>query len=173
MRTKKICQWIIQLFLSIIIIHNANLVFAADCGGWTRCKCGDNLVTDHIMDYDLSDCQDVGITIGNNNIMLDCNGHTIDGDYPSSDPDSHDYGIYINGKTGVTVKNCRVREFLGGIYIAGASNNILNDNTIMKNGSGIWMDNSKFNTFSSNTICQNVFLDFYFLSGSDNQGSGN
>jgi len=48
--------------------------------------CGDTITTDTTLDSDLVNCPNNGIVIGANNITLDLNGHTIDGDGAPVDP---------------------------------------------------------------------------------------
>ena len=43
-------------------------------------SCGDTITTDTTLDSDLVDCPTNGIVIGADNVTLDLNGHTIDGD---------------------------------------------------------------------------------------------
>jgi hypothetical protein len=43
-------------------------------------NCGDTITTDVKLDRDLVDCPGNGLVIGADNIDLDLNGHTIDGD---------------------------------------------------------------------------------------------
>jgi len=49
-------------------------------------SCGDRITTDTMLDSDLVNCPDNGIVIGADNITLDLNGHTIDGDGTLVDP---------------------------------------------------------------------------------------
>ena len=48
--------------------------------------CGDTITTDTTLDSDLANCPNNGIVIGADNITLDLNGHTIDGDGALVDP---------------------------------------------------------------------------------------
>jgi len=54
------------------------------------------------------------ISITGNNVIFDCDGHTIDGD------DVANYGIYIYRSSAsvsnVTVKNCRITDWYNGLY---------------------------------------------------------
>ena len=43
-------------------------------------KCGDTITKDTTLHKDLVDCPNNGIVIGADNVTLDLNGHTIDGD---------------------------------------------------------------------------------------------
>ncbi len=102
--------------------------------------CGETIFTDTKLANDLIDCPNVGIVIGADNITLDLNGHTIDGDAapvegcPADEP--CDVGIVntanegarpVNGPghSGVTIKNGSVREFEMGFYGFGIRSNRL------------------------------------------------
>jgi parallel beta-helix repeat protein len=81
--------------------------------------CGDTITTDATLHKDLVNCPNNGILIGADNVTLNLNGHTIDGDgTPDSgcDPvtDFCDIGVAFE-HDGVTVKHGSVREFEGGI----------------------------------------------------------
>jgi parallel beta-helix repeat protein len=84
------------------------------------------------------------ITFYGSNVEFDGGGHTIDGDDSGTD-----YGIYMNGKSGNTVKNCDVRDFHHGIYLSSSSGNTVSRNTANSNtGSGIYLFNSASNTIA-------------------------
>jgi large repetitive protein len=100
-------------------------------------SCGEIITTDTKLANDLTNCPRHGIVIGADNITLDLNGHTIDGDgvlfepCPADEP--CDVGIAnsgirdgrpFNGEgyDGVTIKNGSVREFAEvGIYVTHTS----------------------------------------------------
>ncbi|RLJ02329.1 MAG: hypothetical protein DRP11_03150, partial [Candidatus Aenigmatarchaeota archaeon] len=72
------------------------------------------------------------MNISANNVTLDCQGHTIDGD------DVADYGIYISRSptqtTNITLRNCIVSDWDSyGIYIHQAKNNTLENLSIVSN----------------------------------------
>ena len=83
------------------------------------------------------------------NKTFDCQGYTIDGN-------GTDYGIYLNGKTGNTIKNCIITDFGYGIYLNGSSNNslIINNNISLNSYHGIFIM-SKDSPSSNNTITNN------------------
>jgi parallel beta-helix repeat protein len=90
--------------------------------------CGDTITADTTLDSDLLDCPNNGIVIGADEITLDLNGHTIDGDgTPAAgcDPDTEfcDVGVLNRGHDGVTVMHGSVREFLVGVWGLRASHN--------------------------------------------------
>lgn len=87
--------------------------------------CGDTITTDTTLDSDLVDCPNNGIIIGADDITLDLNGHTIDGDGQLVDPcpegEFCDAGLFADGHDGVTVMNGSVREFAFGVAVGSAS----------------------------------------------------
>ncbi len=98
-----------------------------------------------------------GICINNpanfNNKTFDCQGYTIDGV-----DNVNTYGIYLNGKTGNTIKNCIVTDFYYGIYLNSSSNNnTLTNNTANTNTFGIHLEFSSNNTLTNNTANTNTF----------------
>jgi large repetitive protein len=83
-------------------------------------SCGDTITTDTKLHQDLVNCPNVGILVGADNVTLDLNGHTIDGDgAPSSGCDPNvafcDIGVATESQRGVTVKNGFVRDFEAGV----------------------------------------------------------
>src|SRR6478735_1632289 len=82
--------------------------------------CGDTITADTTLHKDLVNCPNNGIEIGADNITLDLNGHTIDGDgTPSAgcDPATEfcDVGVVNFGHDGVTVMHGSLRQFGGGV----------------------------------------------------------
>ena len=88
--------------------------------------CGDTITTNTMLDSDLLDCPNNGIIIGADDITLDLNGHTIDGDGQLVDscPEGEfcDAGVFADGHDGVTVKNGSVRDFGTGVAVGSARN---------------------------------------------------
>lgn len=88
-------------------------------------RCGDTITTDTRLHADLVNCPGDGIVIGADNITLDLNGHTIDGDgVPLECPDEApcDIGVAnLDGHDGVTVIGGTVRQFRAGVFVAGGA----------------------------------------------------
>jgi parallel beta-helix repeat protein len=82
----------------------------------TNLVCGDTLTGSWTMVSKLA-CTGHGVTIGANNLVLDCAGFNIDGDGGSAD-----YGVIINGRNNITIKNCNLTDFGIGV-LASATNN--------------------------------------------------
>jgi parallel beta-helix repeat protein len=83
-------------------------------------SCGETITTDTTLDSDLVNCPNNGVIIAADDITLDLNGHTIDGD-GTPDPgcdrvhDFCDFGVAFANQDGVTVKDGSIREFEGGL----------------------------------------------------------
>jgi len=112
------------------------------------------------MIHDLINYPGNGIIIGADNITLDCNGHEIRG-YGMN------YGIYLNNKSGITIKNCVISGFKKGIYLEYSSKDILTNNTVNSNNYGIYLNYSSNNTITNNTANNNNY-GIYLQSSSNN-----
>lgn len=113
-------------------------------------SCGDTITKDIVLHNDLLDCTGNGLVVGADNITIDCNGHLIDGDGINAD-----HGIYLKGKSGVTIRGCTIRDFEDGVYLDSSSNNNLTDITLDSNNYGAYLDNSEHNTFWKNKFLDN------------------
>ena len=127
--------------------------------------CGTTITTDLTLNSDFT-CSGNGITIGADGITLDCAGHSIIG----SGTDLNDYtGIYLFGRTGVTIKNCVVTKFGGkGIFLSSSSSNIITNNNVNNNmGTGIFLLSSSNNNIINNNANDNTKPGIFLQSGSN------
>ena len=88
-------------------------------------KCGDTITADTTLHHDLVNCPNNGIIIGADDITLDLNGHTIDGDGTEAAGCNRrkefcDEGLPNFGHDGVTVMHGSVRDFAVGPEVAKA-----------------------------------------------------
>jgi len=84
------------------------------------------------------------------NKTFDCQGHTMEGT-------GFDYGIYLENKNNITIKNCNVMNYEYGIYLENSSHNTLRNNTANNNtGDGIYLSSSPHNTLINNTANSNT-----------------
>src|SRR5579864_2684857 len=107
--------------------------------------CGSDLFSDTTLFGDVGPCSDIGLRISNNNITLDCAGHTISG---TNTPFSA--GIVSAGFNGITIKNCNVTGFYQGTYIDFGSNVNLNNNVLNGNDFGIFVQRTSGMTITGN-----------------------
>jgi parallel beta-helix repeat protein len=94
------------------------------------------------------------IQIDEDNMTLDGAGHTVTG----PDTSTSGYGVYLNTRTSVTIKNINVQGFSWGLVLNNSSNNILTDNTSSYNpglGGGILVSSSNGNTLTGNIASNN------------------
>jgi parallel beta-helix repeat protein len=117
---------------------------------YTGPNCGDIITQDTVLDHDLLNCSGNGLVIGADNITLDGNGHTISGTLAEET-----YGIYSNGKSGITIRNCIITNFDLGIRFDSVSNSTIANNLIMNNTDGAFLYDSSNNVFHSNTVSDN------------------
>lgn len=123
--------------------------------------CGSDLFSDTTLSSDIGPCSTpVGLRISNNNITLDCAGHTITG---TSITDGS-AGIVSAGFSGITIKNCNITGFFQGIYIDFGSNVNLTDNTLNGNSFGIFVQRTSGMDITGNIANGNnpdgVFMGF-------------
>src|SRR3954447_4804674 len=91
----------------------------------SQVSCGDTITADTTLHHDLVNCPNNGIIIGADDITLDLNGHTIDGDGTEAvgcnrRKEFCDEGLPNFGHDGVTVMHGSVRDFAVGPEVAKA-----------------------------------------------------
>jgi parallel beta-helix repeat protein len=85
-------------------------------------------------------------------IQIDEDDLTLDGaGYTMTALATLDYGVYLYGRTGVTIKNLNIRNFRYGILLAYSTGNTLTGNTTSNNWRGIYLRYSSGNTLIDNT----------------------
>jgi parallel beta-helix repeat protein len=91
-----------------------------------------------------------------NNVTLDCQGYTIDGQYIE---DTYGINIFRNSETNTnfTIENCVLSDWDKGIYLSSAQNNTIGNNTLNHNKYyGISLGwKAKSNLIIGNTITNN------------------
>nr|QNO54192.1 hypothetical protein HDCMKPKE_00001 [Methanosarcinales archaeon ANME-1 ERB7] len=147
------------------------------CSGTITCDscadCSDKLsgMYDTVMlTTDIPNHAGTCITFGASDLVFDCDGHRIDGDDSGTD-----YGIYMSGKSGNTIKNCVVTDFHHGIYLTDSTGNTIYKNTANSNtGDGFHLSSSSGNTIAHfNEANSNDRYGIFLGSSSDNQVSFN
>ena len=134
------------------------------------------------------------IQIDSNGVTFDGNGHTITG--------SGTEGVYLSGRSGVTIKNMNIQGFSEGVtlsfsnnnylignnvtnitkgtsfyfgygfFLGSSNNNMIRGNNVSNNDDGITLYGSDNNTLSGNTANSNK-NNGIFLRGDNNTLSGN
>ncbi|NOQ55510.1 MAG: hypothetical protein GQ477_01750 [Nanohaloarchaea archaeon] len=111
------------------------------------------------------------MNISANNVTLDCQGHTIDGNSTI-----YTRGVYIYREsatnTNTTIKNCIITDWYRGVYLINAKNNTMTNNTANDNTYGFCMDSGSDNTLTNNTASSGHY-GFYLQSSSNNTLTSN
>lgn len=128
--------------------------------------CGSFVTTSTTLKSDVGPCSNNGLVVSGDNIILDCNGHSITGTSGSND------GILLVG-FGDTIKNCVVSGFRGAAFALSASSNLLVNNDAENNdGSGFSLSSSNFNQLKNNAAVNNG-VGFLFTSSDKNNLTNN
>ncbi len=123
--------------------------------------CGTVITADTTLTANVGPCPRGGLVIGADNVTLNLGGRTVFG----KDRTGDGAGILIDGHTGVTVTNGRVRAFDAGVVIVRGGSNTVQGITAQDNigslkgknelGDGITIRSSDGNTISANTAFHN------------------
>ncbi|MFZ5559889.1 MAG: right-handed parallel beta-helix repeat-containing protein [Patescibacteria group bacterium] len=138
---------------------------------WFQEEGGTIFIPDDCSDYgiwnpSISTCtltQDLieSIEITTDNIVFDCNGHTI------SAVSSH--GIYINDKEDIAIKNCIVTNSFYGLHLIYSSQNTITNNMLSNNqGPGLNIAYSSYNEITNNIINLNTWYGIRMIGAQDN-----
>src|SRR3972149_8640773 len=107
------------------------------------------------------------IIIAQDGVTLNGNGHTVTGGGTGT-------GILLNHRTGVTIKNLKVKNFTTGISVGGYSNNnIISGNSILHNNYGIELLGTGSNTVIRNIVSYNSRDGIRIWSSNNNALKGN
>jgi hypothetical protein len=122
-------------FLQALVVALAATTFLAVGNGralagahQSAVRCGDTITADTELTRNLVDCPGNGIVIGADDIELDLNGHTIDGDGVLGCTDFYacDFGVdNTAGHHGVTIEDGSIRDFATAVFVLGGNRNRL------------------------------------------------
>ena len=123
------------------------MTLGADQASASSVSCGETITADTTLDNDLVDCPNNGIVIGADNVMLDLNGHTVDGDgevfEPCQKKEFCDVGVVSEGHDGVTIKGGRFKEFFVGVSVIAAKRAHLRQLAVTRNILGVGVFDSR------------------------------
>ncbi len=142
--------------------------------GWvvSSCGCVLNMPGNYTLDSDLTETHGYDcIDVATDDVKLDCRGHSVTAEAPNWGMGIMLYNWNTGSLSGVTVENCNVSGFSGGIYAQGGlSDSAIRDSNFSSNqGFGIYFtgpcDN---NIISGNTASLNSGMGIQLGSGCDN-----
>src|SRR4051794_16461620 len=137
-------------------------------------SCGQTITQSVKLANDLSNCPNNGLVIGADDVTVDLNGHTIDGDgemvkHCSSDL-SCDVGVLNDGHTGVTIEGGKVREFFVGVVrLDGANHNRLRDLSSSENNFGLIVLSSGDSRIEKSSFVGNLYGGAIFFESAGNR----
>jgi len=88
-------------------------------GAQVGLSCGSTITADTTLTADIGPCPSFGLIVAADNVTLDLGGHRLFGTPQPLD----DAGIYMKGRSGVTVRNGTINAFDAGVAIEGGSAN--------------------------------------------------
>lgn len=97
------------------------------------------------------------IALERDNIVIDGAGYTLQGTYPYYSST----GIELLGRSNITIKNMRIKEFTVGIYLFESSRNSISANDITSNFAGFDFEVSNDNSISENNVADNWDVGIY------------
>jgi len=92
-----------------------------------KLDCGCIVAHNTVLERDMVNCTN-GLTIEEDNVVVDCDGHLIAGT---------GIGIIVLDRNGITIRNCNITGFGFGIALDRSSNSNLEGNTLDNNRTGI------------------------------------
>ena len=141
---------------------NGNIINGGDFAPLVPSLCGSTTIQDITLNSDILSCPGNGIIIGDDDITLDCQGHTITGSGTGS-------GILAQNRQNITIKNCIVQNFFYGIELDSTNQSLLLNNTADNNNDGFRLSgSSNSNIFTDNTANNNNAYGFFLLQSSNN-----
>jgi parallel beta-helix repeat protein len=126
--------------------------------------CGYTITSNTTLNGSMVGCTDAGIVFGANNIILDCNGYSIEG---VNDPDQD--GLVMSTISNSKVTNCQIKDFNRGIILeVNSSNNRISNTNINHQGEkGIEVSSSSNNIEISDVTITDANITGIYISESD------
>jgi len=91
-----------------------------------------------------------GIVVERNSIVFDGSGYTVEGAGTG-------YGVYLDGRNNVTIRNTDISNFDNSILLFSSSDDSISGNNMTNSGYGIVLDSSSNNTIDGNNMKSNNY----------------
>ncbi|MBW2984055.1 right-handed parallel beta-helix repeat-containing protein [Candidatus Woesearchaeota archaeon] len=121
------------------------------------CHCRSTITSDLYLTEDLV-CPDDGITVGADNVILDCQDNSIIGSGTGT-------GIYVDGSDSAIVRNCNIDNFDYGLIAKSAISGSITQITAENNNYGIMIDGGLSNSIYYSTVRYNQNDGFSLIGG--------
>lgn len=136
--------------------------------------CGGSIKSNLTLTGNLTCDTNRGLVIGAPNVLIDCNGYAI---LSNSTIGGDTIGIYSSSGSGITIRNCTVKNFNRAIALERGSNQFVYNNILLNNGEGIDLYNAANSRIIGNRIIQDSFsfgaLGVWIAGGNHNVVSNN
>ncbi|MFQ6125062.1 MAG: right-handed parallel beta-helix repeat-containing protein [Candidatus Heimdallarchaeota archaeon] len=137
-----------SLNIVVVIAFLSSAVFGAHAPTSVSTQAPLQISTDFTFTEDIH----VTIEVIADNLVIDGNGYTLQGPGPEFSPH---FGIYVKGRSGVTIKNIKIKDWRCGIFFNPASNSSISGNIFTNNQRCIWLLRATNNNISGNTLTTN------------------
>ncbi|MFH1221920.1 MAG: right-handed parallel beta-helix repeat-containing protein [Candidatus Micrarchaeota archaeon] len=121
--------------------------------------CGEHISSSTSLTTDLNCSSYTGgsaLIITGDNVVLNCNGHSLIG------PGSSYTGIRSDSVNGTTIKNCVIDGFFYGVLFVNSSRGAITGNTFNSNYFGLYLDDRSYYGSDYNSITDNRFISNYY-----------
>jgi len=124
-------------------------------------QCGDTIYTDTTLTSDILGCEDDGLVVGADNIVLDCAEHIIGGNEGTN-------GIVVDQLQEVTIRNCITSGFYRGIDVDESQSITIEFSELRENGRGVDIYNSSDIGLRYNLLHDNTYAGVQGSKATDN-----
>lgn len=144
-----------SIVVMLLLLATSSFVTAAVCNGNAiPCSCGDTLMTSKTLTaadpVTTTTCTGTaGIIIGNRNVLLNCNGRTIQGSGTGT-------GIVINGYNSVMVRNCNIAGFDTDVGVQRSAGSFVWNSNLSSASRGVALAIGAENTYVANNTFTNI-----------------
>jgi nitrous oxidase accessory protein NosD len=118
-------KWLVSLLLAILIVPAAHAAVPRTCARTIDSSRITQSTTLCGVNYDTN-----GIIIAADNVVLDCGSGVLKGKFKTT-------GITIDGRRGVTIKNCQVAHHEVGILVKNSASITILDSNLLRNNIGV------------------------------------
>ena len=153
---------LLALFIGICFVQS---VSAVECnadlfgGNGSSCTISSNLFFNVTQDFYINVSGSSAISFAANNIHLDCNGSTINGNYTLTTGSD---GIITNGRDNLTISNCNVKGYYRNINLKNTENSSIINITAFGGVNNFYAENvqrtSFYNLYSYDSIAEGFYL---------------
>jgi parallel beta-helix repeat protein len=106
--------------------------------------------------------------IQKNGVIIDGDGFSLNGNWPSGTYAQYAAGIYLEDLTNITIKNLHIDNFRHGIHLENSSFITIENNVLTRHGDGIVLDHWCINNSITRNNLSSIMANSFFLGNSSN-----